>query len=51
MTNLPQALRDRLAQEGYITVHKVARKLVSKLDGTQKFLFQLRDGNCIETVL
>ena len=51
MTNLPQTLRDRLAQEGYITVHKVARRLVSKLDGTQKFLFQLRDGNCIETVL
>jgi 23S rRNA (adenine2503-C2)-methyltransferase len=29
----------------------VARKQVSKLDGTTKYLWELKDGNCVETVL
>lgn len=29
----------------------VARKQVSKLDGTIKYLWRLPDGHCIETVL
>jgi 23S rRNA (adenine2503-C2)-methyltransferase len=32
-------------------VPEVERKLVSKEDGTIKYLWRLRDGNCIETVL
>ncbi len=51
MSNLSRELRERLAEEYYITVPSVARKQVSKLDGTVKFLWELRDGNCIETVL
>ena len=51
MTNLPKALRDRLKTEYFITVPRVARKQVSQQDGTVKYLWELRDGNCIETVL
>lgn len=51
MSNLPAALRQKLAECSYITAPQVARKQVSKLDGTVKYLWELRDGNCIETVL
>ena len=51
MKNLSKPLRQRLEKEFYITVPTVARKQVSKLDGTIKYLWELRDGNCIETVL
>ena len=51
MSNLPKALRDRLASECILTVPKVARKQVSQQDGTMKYLWELSDGNCIESVL
>ena len=51
MSNLPKALRQTLEEQCYITVPTVERKQVSKLDGTIKYLWRLRDGNCIETVL
>ncbi len=51
MTNLSKALRAKLEQSCYITVPQVARKQVSQLDGTIKYLWELEDGNCIETVL
>ena len=51
MTNLHKALRDRLAAECILTVPKVARKQVSQQDGTMKYLWELSDGNCIESVL
>ena len=51
MSNLSKALRQKLADNCYITVPTVARKQVSKLDGTIKYLWELQDGNCIETVL
>ena len=51
MTNIPKSLREKLRAEYYITVPTVARKQVSKLDGTIKYLWELQDGNCIETVL
>ena len=51
MTNLPKALREKLRETCILTVPKVARKQVSKLDGTMKYLWELADGNCIETVL
>lgn len=51
MTNLPKALRDQLAENCAITAPTVARKQVSALDGTRKYLWELSDGNCIETVL
>lgn len=51
MTNLPKVLRDRLAAECSLSVPQVARKQESKLDGTMKYLWELADGNCIESVL
>ena len=51
MTNLSKPLREKLAETYYIDVLRVARKQVSRLDGTIKYLWELMDGNCIETVL
>ena len=51
MSNISKPLRAKLAEEFYITAPEVARKQVSQLDGTVKYLWELRDGNCIETVL
>lgn len=51
MSNLPKALRQTLEEQCYITVPVVERKQVSRLDGTVKYLWRMRDGNCIETVL
>ena len=49
MTNLPRTLRETLAGDYYLPT--VARKLVSALDGTIKYLFTLADGQCVESVL
>ena len=51
MINIPKSLREKLRAEYTLTVPTVARKQESKLDGTIKYLWQLSDGNCIETVL
>ena len=51
MTNLPKTLREQLTQTCHITAPFVARRQESKLDGTIKYLWELQDGNCIETVL
>ena len=51
MTNLSKALREKLSKAYPLTVPKVARKQVSKLDGTIKYLWELADGNCVESVL
>ncbi len=50
MTDQPKTLIARLEQDFYIAQHKVRRCQRSK-DGTVKYLFELADGNCIETVL
>ena len=51
MTNLPKSLRDRLAESYPIHPPQVLRKQESQRDGTIKYLWQLSDGNCVETVL
>ena len=51
MTNLPKPLRERLAAEYPIYAPRVVRKQESQRDGTIKYLWQLSDGNCVETVL
>ncbi len=51
MSNLPRELRQRLAEQYPIYAPKVVRKQESKKDGTIKYLWQLADGNCVETVL
>ena len=51
MSNLSKELRARLDERFYLTVPTVERKQTSARDGTVKYLWRLRDGNCVETVL
>ena len=51
MTNLPKALRDILQERYPLNAPKVLRKQESQKDGTIKYLWELSDGNCVETVL
>ena len=51
MTDLPKALRAQMAGQYDLTVPAVERRQVSARDGTVKYLWRLRDGNCVETVL
>ncbi len=51
LTSLSKQLRERLLAETVETLPKVETKLVSKIDGTVKYLFRLYDGSCIESVL
>ncbi len=50
MTNLPKALRETLASHFELHTPILLRKQTSRLDGTQKFLWGLRDSNSVETV-
>ena len=51
MKNIPLALREKLNEECYIASVSVVKKLVSKIDGTVKYLYRLYDGEYIESVL
>lgn len=51
MSDLSKSLRQKLEEQCFLSKPKVARKQVSALDGTIKYLWELADGNCIETVL
>ena len=51
MTNLPKGLRETLERDYPICPPQVVRKQESQKDGTVKYLWQLSDGNCVETVL
>ena len=50
MTDQPKALLARLEETWFIAAPQIRRRQQSK-DGTVKYLFQLADGNCIETVV
>lgn len=50
ITTLSKALREKLSQNFCINTLKTAQKQMSKKDGTVKFLFELSDGNFIESV-
>ncbi|MCI6022061.1 MAG: 23S rRNA (adenine(2503)-C(2))-methyltransferase RlmN [Clostridia bacterium] len=51
MTNVPAALRQKLAADYTLTVLEPVRVQISQIDGTRKYLFRLSDGNLIESVL
>ena len=51
MTNIGKKTRERLAVVAEYYLPSVRRKLVSALDGTVKYLFELRDGHCVESVV
>ncbi len=51
MTNLSKDLRQKLSEAYPFYTPQVIRKQESAKDGTIKYLWQLSDGNCVETVL
>jgi 23S rRNA (adenine2503-C2)-methyltransferase len=51
MTDVSKTLREKLEERFFITVPAVVRKLVSAEDGTIKYLWSLRDGNTVESVV
>ncbi len=51
MTNLPAAMRGKLQQEAVAQPVSIRLQRKSPLDGTVKFLYALKDGNCVEGVL
>ena len=51
MTNLSKALRDKLNENYEIRKVEMFTRQVSKVDPTEKYLFELADGNMIESVL
>ncbi len=50
MSNISKEIRRRLAEDYEIYRLKTAEVLSSKKDGTKKFLYELSDGNLIESV-
>ena len=51
MTNLSKELRQKLSQSFFLYEPKVLSKQVSALDGTIKYLWEMSDGNAVETVV
>ena len=51
MTNLPKGLREELKNEYVIPMLTCLKKQVSREDGTIKYLWELPDGNAVETVV
>ena len=51
MTNLSKQLREKLERDYVIRKVDVSVHQISKVDPTEKFLFELEDGNMIESVL
>ena len=51
MTDISKDLADRLSERYEICAPRIVTKLKSRLDGTEKYLLALSDGNIIETVL
>lgn len=51
MTNISKDMREMLKEDFYIEHLELVQRLVSNIDGTEKYLFKLWDGNVIESVL
>lgn len=50
MTNLPKSLRDQCREHCWYCSLSIVDMQESKIDGTRKYLFALRDGNVVESV-
>ncbi len=51
MTNIPSKLREKLQEGYYIVTANVKKRLESNIDDTVKYLYELHDGELVETVL
>ncbi|MBQ8161944.1 MAG: 23S rRNA (adenine(2503)-C(2))-methyltransferase RlmN [Clostridia bacterium] len=51
MTNLPLSMRETLKSSAVAQPVKISDSFHSRVDDTVKFLYEMRDGNCVEGVL
>ena len=51
MTNLSFSLREKLKEHATVSIPQIAKKLVSSIDNTVKYLFLYADGNLVESVV
>ncbi len=51
MTNLSKEMREKLAKNYILSGCKINTKLVSKIDETVKYLFEMNDGEYVESVV
>lgn len=51
MSNVPQEIKNAVREDFITDSMNIEKHLVSEIDGTQKFVFRLYDGHCVETVL
>lgn len=51
LNNIPKALKEKLQETCELRPLNEIEHFVSKIDGTRKYLFELKDGNVIESVL
>ena len=51
MSDQSKAFRQKLSERYYIAAAEIEQRLVSKLDGTAKYLLRLPDGEHVECVL
>lgn len=51
MTNIPLSLRNILKEKCYLATVKIVKRLASKIDETVKYVYELYDGEYIESVL
>ena len=51
MNNIPKKLKEKIEQTQDVYGVKPVDCFISKIDGTRKYLFELYDGNIIESVL
>jgi 23S rRNA (adenine2503-C2)-methyltransferase len=50
MTDISVKLREKLKQDCFLSAPGIKRKQISQQDGTIKYLWELKDGNAIESV-
>ena len=50
MTNIPAALADKCRERYRYTLLRTVRVQESKVDGTKKYLFEMSDGNMVESI-
>ena len=51
ITNIGKETKRKLAEASYFALPSIRLKLVSAIDGTVKYLFELSDGNTVESVV
>lgn len=51
MTNISKATKKKLEDTSFYYIPQIRKRLISAIDGTVKYLFELSDGNCVESVV